>query len=105
MDFELWKKVLWYTNCKKYYIPKGPLSDKILFKKVSEKFIINKFIEKWSNKINDDPIEIIDAMILNYSIWEQGAIEKNNDELIKIYDTYIKTLFGIKNFIIKETKI
>ena len=79
-----------------------PLSDKILYKKITEKFIINKFLETWIQRNQDDPIDILDDMLLKYSVWERSAIDKNNSELIKIYNTYTKTLIGIKNFILKE---
>lgn len=102
MNFDLWEKVLWYTNCKKYYIPKTILSDKLLYKKVVEKFVINKFLETWIQQNQKDPVDILDEMILKYSIWEESAINRNNNELVKIYSTYIKTLTGLKKFILKE---
>lgn len=102
MNIDLWERVLWYASYKKYYIPEIPLSDKILYKKVAEKFIINKFLETWIQHNQDDPIDILDGMLIKYSIWERSAIEKNDNELIKVYDIYTKTLTGIKNFILKE---
>ena len=103
MDFDLWEKVLWYTNNIKYYVPqKALLSDKILFKKVSEKFIVNKFLETWLNYDHKDPSDILYDMILKYSIWRCNALNNNNDKLFNIYESYVKTLTGLKNFIEKE---
>lgn len=106
MNFELYSRVLWYTSNVKYCIPKnGYIPDKILRKKVLQSFIINKFLYIWMDRIQDDPIDIIDSMILKYSMWENNARAYNNKDLMEIYDVYTKTLTGVKNFILKEMKI
>ena len=44
-------------------------------------------------------------MLLKYSIWEMNAREYNNKDLIELYDIYVKTLLGVKNYIKKELLI
>lgn len=106
MDFELWSRVLWYTSNVKYCMPEnGYIPDKILRKKVAQSFIIDKFLCRWIDRNQDDPIDIIDSMLLKYSMWESNARAYNNKDLIEIYDIYTKTLTGVKNFILKEMKI
>ena len=106
MDFELWSKVLEYASNVKYCMSKnGYIPDKILRKKVAQSFIIDKFLYQWMDRNQDDPIDIIDSMILKYSMWESNARAYNNTDLIEIYDIYTKTVSGVKNFILKEMKI
>lgn len=103
MNFILWEKVFAYTSEIKYHIPeKGYLPDKVLRKKVTESFICNKFLTDWINHSTDDPIDILDRMLLNYSLWEEEAIIHNNKELIEIYNIYIKTLNNIRKYIINN---
>lgn len=106
MDFELWMRVLRYTNNVKYCMPEnGYIPDKILRKKIERSFIVDKFLRNWIDRNQDDPIDIIDSMLLKYSIWESNARAYNNKDLIEIYDIYTKTLTGVKNFILKEMKV
>lgn len=106
MDFELWTKVLWYTNNIKHCISKnGYIPDKILHKKVAQTFIIDKFLYYWIDRSRDDPIDILDELILKYSVWECQAKLYNNKDLINIYNIYTKTLSSVKNFILKEIKL
>lgn len=105
MNFELWEKVFYYTTTIKYPLQNNKyISDKILKKRVMQTFIVNKFLNRWIDHNQDDPIDILDDMLLTYYIWKNNAIENNNQDLIMIYDIYIKTLISIKNFIEKETK-
>lgn len=99
----LWYCILNYTTGLKNNIDNALyISDKMLKKKVAEVFIINKFLERWSNDILEDPLTIIDDLIINYSMWENNAVYNNNKDLLDIYTIYIKTLNSIKNYIIKE---
>lgn len=105
MNFDLWEKVFKYTTTIKYPLHDNKyMSDKILKKRVMQTFIVNKFLCRWIDHNQDDPIDILDDMLMTYYMWEDNAINKNNQDLIKIYDVYTKTLIGIKNFIEKEMK-
>ena len=105
MNTDLWEKVLGYASNKKYFESKGLILDKLLRKKVAEKFIINKFLEAWIVRNQDDPLDILEDMLLKYSLWEMNAREYNNKDLIELYDVYVKTLLGVKNYIKKELSI
>lgn len=104
MNFDLWEQVLHYTTNKKFSIPKTYIPNKVLKRKVTEKFVMNKFLETWIGRSEDNPIDILDDMLLKYYIWEENAKETNNQHLLDIYDIYIKTLIGVKNYILKETQ-
>ena len=105
MNYELWEKVFTYSNSIKYPLSNNVyMPDKILKKRVMQIFIVNKFLCEWIDHNQDDPIDILDDMILTYYIWENNAIENNNQDLIRIYNIYTKTLISIKNFIKKEIK-
>jgi len=106
MNYELWKKVFTYTNNIKYPLNNNVyMSDKVLKKRVMQNFVVNKFLCRWIDHNQDDPIDILDDMLLNYYMWGNDAIEKNNQDLIRIYDIYTKTLISIKKFIEKEMKL
>ena len=103
MNSSLFEKVLYYVNNIKYKLPiKSYISNKILRKRIAEKFVINKFLMKWMDQIKDDPIDILDDMLTMYYLWETNAIANNNKELLELYSIYIKALLDIKNYIIKE---
>ena len=105
MNFNLWEKVFNYTNTIKYPLNNNKyMSDKMLKKRVMEIFIVNKFLCRWIDHHNDDPRDILDDMLMTYYKWEDNAVYNNNQDLIKIYNIYTKTLIGIKNFIEKEMK-
>lgn len=99
MNFDLWYKVLKYSCELKYPMPSRfvPVPDRILFKRVCERFIINKFLEKWLDNPEADAEDILDGMLLFYSMYQNYARERNEKELVNLYDIYIKTLIGIKN--------
>lgn len=104
MDDRLFEKTLGYINYEKYYIPRGYLSEKILYRKVAQKFILDKFLNKWMDNSLDDPVDIIDDMLLKYYGWINDATIDNNLNLLKTYDIYVKTLNELKNYIIKEKR-
>lgn len=104
MNDKVFNDILAYISCEtrpsfRVYIP-----DKILYKNVAKKFILQKFLAKWLDNPLDDPINIIDNMLLNYYMWESTARENNNNELIELYGVYVKTLIKLKSYIIKEEK-
>lgn len=105
MNMDLFEKVLGYANAKKYYAPRGLLLERMLRKKVAEKFIINKFLETWIVRNQDDPMDILDDLILKYSLWEINAKQYDNKQLLDLYSIYIKTLIGVKNYIKKELQL
>ena len=104
MNFYLWEKVFNYTNTIKYPLNNKYMSDKILKKRVMEIFIVNKFLCRWIDHSEDDPRDILDDMLMSYYKWEDNAVYNNNQDLLKIYSVYTKTLISIKNFIEKEMK-
>lgn len=84
------------------YEPKDIYSKDIFKIKCFEQNIAQKFIVYCFDHINDDYEDILDLWILDYSI--KKKMIKNNKDLILIYNTYIKILNNIKNYIQKEFK-
>lgn len=107
MDFDLWEKVLWYTNCQKYnLVNKSFISDKVFKTKCAEKYVINKFLYAWIDRPDADPFDILDNLIFTYCLWKTDAINyEKNESLVDLYNIYIKTLINIKNYMKKELKL
>jgi len=104
MNEVLFEKVLTYITYEKSIPTSIYIPDKIFYKMICRKFILNKFLEKWMVDISNDPIDIIDSMLMNYYYWEDCAI-KDNNEIIDLYDIYIRNLLKLKKYIIKENKL
>ena len=87
-------------NYIKRYEPNDTDTKDVFKKKCFEQNISQKFMLYCFDHIDDDYCDIIDLWIFQYSI--KKKIIKNNTDLYNIYNTYIKTLNNIKNYIEKE---
>ena len=106
MDSLLFDKVLnyvCYVKCK--CLSNSFISDKVLYKKMTENFIINKFLHKWMDDRETDPMDIIDDMLLKYWLLYSYARQYNDQPLQDLYITYIKALENIRDYIRKEQKL
>ncbi len=80
--------------------PNDEMSKEVFKKKSFEYGIAEKFITTWLDAPTKDPIDILDNMIMEYA-FKLKKVEKNK-ELLVIYNSYIKILTNIKNYILKE---
>lgn len=105
MNSELWNKILVYSSrieesiYAKIYMPK-----KVIQKKSMQVFILNIFLEKWSNNPCEDPVDILDGMLLYYINLENNVKSKKIQLLTEMYSVYIKTLTNVRKIIIKEIR-
>lgn len=74
-----------------------------IFIKSIKQHVSEIFLDKWINYPDQDPIDILDNMILLYFLYEKNAELNNQIKLLIVYSTYIRTLIFIKNLIKKET--
>ena len=102
MDSVLFEKTLRFVNKRFGINDVIILSNRVLYLKVIKWHVCNLFIQKWMDNITRDPIDILDDLILKYTLLERQAIHNKNNNGILIYDTYSKTLISIKNYILKE---
>lgn len=101
MNEVLFENILAYITYEKN-IPSIYVPDRLLYIKTSRKFILDKFLNKWTDDISQDPIDIIDSMLMRYYSWEDESIRNNNKDLFDLYDIYIKALLKLKKYINKE---
>lgn len=86
---------------KHYSEPSAMMSKKKFYKRSAECFVLNSVIIKCLDNQNENPLNIFDNLILEYTLAYKECIQLENKYL---YLTFINALMNVRDFILVNEK-